>query len=221
MHCIIIVFIIVFITIYIKLPTLIKLFFCFRNKLTGFFIRYRILVMSKLIVKNRFLIQFVIDFILFWFIFLKNDGIIFKSVLNLIQLLKDRAFVWSEITNLWDMKEWNEWYIILLYLSPYGRFQTVSARLQFFLHVSTFCSVICFILYLLLFNDLPKRYRSWKWLIGVASGIITWYLGFNMCSIILEIPFFSNMIAAFISVIASHVIIFFTILFIWTYLESL
>lgn len=201
-----------------ELSTLSKWFCCFRSKLIGLFIRYRILVMTKFIAKNRVLLQFFADFFLFWFVFLWNNGIVIQSVLNFAQPLRDKALVWSGRTDLWDMKDWNELIIIFLYLSPYGRSQVFDVRFRYALNISTICSIICFILYIMIINDMAKRYRSWRMLVGVVSGIATWYAGYFMCSAISKIPFFYNVLA-FVAVVASYFVIFFIVLFIWDYFQ--
>ena len=218
MRIIVITFLII--VILTELSTLSKWFCCFRSKLIGLFTRYRIRVMTKFIVKNRVLLQFCADFFLFWLVFLWNDGIVIQSALNFVQPLRDRALVWSGKTNLWDMKDWNELLIIFLYLSPYGRLKVFNARFIYALHISTFCSIICFILYMTLINDMAKRYRSWNMLIGVVSGIATWYAGYFMCSKISEIPFFYNVLA-FVAVVTSHFVIFLIVLIIWIYFQFL
>lgn len=216
----IIVIAVLIIIILSKLSTLSKRFCRFRSKLIGLFTRYRIFVMTKFIVKNRVLLQFFADFFLFWLVFLWNDGIVIQSALDFVQPLRDKALAWSVKTDLWDMRDWNELLIILFYFSPYGRAEAFNLRFQYALNISTICSIISLILYIMIINDMAKQSRCWRMLIGVVSGIATWYAGYFMCSAISEIPFFYNVLA-FVAVVVSHIVIFFLVLFVWTCFQFL
>lgn len=216
----IIIFVFLILVILNELSKRSKSFCCFKSRLIGLFIRYRIFVMTKFIAKNRALLQFFADFFAFWLVFLWNNGRVIQYALSLIQPLRDRALTWAGGTELWDIKDWNELWIIFLYLSPYGRPNVIYARFRYALHISTICSMICFILYLVLINDMAKQHQGWKMLIGGISGIATWYAGYFMCSIIAKIPFFYKVLA-FAAVVASNFAIFFMVLFIWTYFHFL
>lgn len=202
----IIVIAVLIIIILSKLSTLSKRFCRFRSKLIGLFTRYRIFVMTKFIVKNRVLLQFFADFFLFWLVFLWNDGIVIQSALDFVQPLRDKALAWSVKTDLWDMRDWNELLIILFYFSPYGRAEAFNLRFQYALNISTICSIISLILYIMIINDMAKQSRCWRMLIGVVSGIATWYAGYFMCSAISEIPFFTMYLH--LSLLSYHILLF-------------
>lgn len=189
----------------------------FRSKLLGVFTRYKIVIMAKFIVKNRTFLQFVIDFILFWLVFIWNRGIIFQAILDFIRPLRNEALTWARNTDLCNMTDWNEWSIIFLYLSPYGRLTIVDSKFLYALNISTVCSAICLILYLIIIHDMDKRHRIWKMaIVGGVSGTVTWYAGYFLCDIITKIPIFYYQFAAVATVI-SYIVIFFLVIFFWVY----
>lgn len=203
-----------------NLSSIRKWIYCSRSKMIGKFSRFKLIVKSKFIEKHRTLLQFIVDFSVFWFIFMWRGGVVLQLLLDFIQPLRDAALTWSEENAPWNMQDLSEILIVFLYLSPYGRPNAIRAQFRFALHICTVCTAICLVLYFVLASDTGKQRRNFKMLIAFLSGIVTWYAGYGVCGFIEKIPFFYHVLA-FIAALVANIAIFFVVLIIWVYLGLL
>lgn len=125
--------------------------------------------------KYRGIIKTVINFIVFWIVFLWNDGVIIsglsKGIKDFLNLAKDFEGIVSEY--------WVKLKDTFIYLSPYGREVAQNEQFQYCLIFGSVIALVSFLVYLFALQD------EYNWLISIIvsplASFAMWYLFYFAC----------------------------------------
>ena len=141
-------------------------------------------------------IRVVVDFAVFWGIFLWKDGVVWKSLTfpgtngegswlerfwamlgGLLSWLW--SWIWMLLQKLW---------FLLLFLAPYGRMAAVDPDFRYCLHWCSGCVVIFAILSVWFCLDECMADLLPSILVTIASSFALWYAGFGASFLLVKIP---------------------------------
>lgn len=163
--------------------------------------------------KYKGIIKTTIDFVVFWVVFLWNDGCIFsesaKGISTLFGLLKDFGGVILEY--------YLKFKDIFIYLSPYGREAAHNEQFQYCLIFGSVIAAVSFLVYLFTLQD------EYNWFLGIIvspiASFAVWYLFYFVCyffkvyTITAYFYLWASIISILIAVISFSIITFILTLF--------
>lgn len=151
------------------------------------------------------LLRSVGDFIVFWWIFLWNDGVVWERVISISQgvpvgewfvglwnMIPELvgwvwSWIWVILKNLWHL---------LVFLSPYSRDAALDPQFLYCLHWCSGAAALAaavFIYSFIVDTDFGVVRSS---LMGGAMGAAVWYAGFGVCFLLVKIPVWFYVLSA-------------------------
>lgn len=131
-------------------------------------------------------LRVIVDFLIFWFIFEWNQGIIKNYILEkglvIVTWLTDKIY----------------------FLSPFGRKAAQDERFRYCLIIYTICVVIELVIYFWVLYETCFFWES-LFVATIISGIV-WYACFGLCFLLVLIPIWFKLLSAVLAVVSSILI---------------
>lgn len=157
------------------------------------------------------LIRIVGDFVVFWLIFLWNDGLVWERISAIAHGVGFGAW----IGGIWELIEalvgWI-WHMIcvmmvnlwqwLVFLSPYSREAALDPRFLYCLHWCSGVAALAAVMFIYILADDGGIGIIPCVLLGLLAGVVTWYAGFGICFLLVKLTSYFHILAAFFAVLA-------------------
>ena len=179
----------------LKFTPLKKWYYLNKGYAIGKLTRLKIFFGLKTMKRIRTVLQLLLDFVMFWFVFEWKKGLVKKRLKKYVATIAtiSKKYVFIAID-------------ALIYLSPFGRTIVEDDKFCYALNVCTACTLFLFIFCVIgVFCD-DFRYKIIKIVFLIIIHFSMWYVGFFSCYIIVQIPVYYKVLALLASIIINIII---------------
>lgn len=157
------------------------------------------------------LIRVAVDFAVFWWIFLWNDGIVWERVSSItdgVPFGEWIAGLWGVIPTVlglawgWISVILKNFWHLLVFLSPYSREAALDPQFLYCLHWCSGTAALAAAVFLYSFIVETDLGILRSVLLGLLMAAAVWYAGFGVCFLLVKIAVWFHVLAALGAVLA-------------------
>ena len=148
-------------------------------------------------------IRVVVDFAVFWGIFLWKDGVVWQS-LTFTGTNEEGSWwerFWAMLggllswlcSGIWNLLK--KFWFLLIFLSPYGRAAALDPDFRYCLHWCSGCVVFFLIISVIFCTDEFFMDLIPSILVSIVAAIVLWYISFGACFLLVNIPIWFTVLA--------------------------
>lgn len=183
-------------------PPIKRRYYLLRSKAAGSKVRWSIKFQFGLWKWIRWLIRTTIDLVVFWVVWIWNDGTVWLRIKDL--WIKGKARVAEIGTSILAVGQ--KAVEAIVYITPFGREAAADADFRYCLIVFTICVAISCVLFIHLMKGLTGTVTNV--ILCTIAAFAMWYVCFGVCFLLVLIPFWFKVLAALVA-IAVSVLLFF------------